>query len=885
MRLLAALSLALATTIVGQTAVPPPPSPSPAAPKAEKSEPLRKLSRRERRDRIAKLSVKHQDFLSDVGPIIFDAELDTFLALENDIQRDAFIEEFWRRRDLSQGGTGRFREVYANRLTVAREQFRQIDSDRAKLFLLHGPPSEVIRVECTRVVQPIEIWKYNFIAGVPGELRLVLYRPRGSGEYRLWNALGGSIAMAELLANDGAASAEDSTAVRRQSPSSQSPYNAINRIQIECRNSEELMRAITQMVQLRVDLLRLFEPPEMQQQEDAQKILRSMVIANPAAPKLNSEFSVRFPGKNGSRTDVQMTLLIPRAELRAAEVSGSEIYTVDVTGEILKNDQLWEKYHYRFDFPGDTQGEKLPIVIDRLLRPNEYLSRIKITDANGGAETVVEDALVVPEVFQAEAPKTADAATGTAPSTSATAAPAPAAGTPNAGAVVAEIKPAVRIIPPSDGIVSGIQSVETLITGDAIRAIEFWLDGRKMAVRRAAPYAIDVDFGDVPQMRRIRAVGLDAKNVPIGGDEILVNAGTDPFTVRIVSPRVAPHLVGPTQVEIDVQVPEGDELDSVELFFNENRIATLFDGPFVQMIDVPADSGGVGYIRAVARLKNGSIPPVEDVVMINTPSYMEELNVHLIELPTTVTIDGKPAENLTEKAFTVLDEGKPVLLSKFEHVRNLPLSIGVAFDTSGSMAPRLDEAQKAGAEFFQSVMRKGDKGFLVSFDKEPRLVQKWTTRVADLHAGLAKLRAEESTSLYDAVVTALYHFHGLHGQKALVIISDGKDTASKFTFDQAMEYARRSGVPIYAIGIGIRGTDQDVRFKLGKLTGETGGTTFYIEQTRDLKRVYDEIQTELRSQYILGFYPAADVKSGSKWHEVTVKSTTGKVKTVKGYFP
>jgi Ca-activated chloride channel family protein len=218
-------------------------------------------------------------------------------------------------------------------------------------------------------------------------------------------------------------------------------------------------------------------------------------------------------------------------------------------------------------------------------------------------------------------------------------------------------------------------------------------------------------------------------------------------------------------------------------------------------------------------------------------------------------------------------------------VRNLPLSIGLAFDTSGSMAPRLDEAQKAGAEFFQKVLKKGDKGFLLSFDKEPRLVQKWTTRVSDLHAGLAKLRAEDATTLYDAVVQGLYNFHGLRGQKALILISDGRDTGSKFTFDQAMEYARRTAVPIYAIGIGIRGTDQDVRLRLSRLTSETGGSVYYIEQARDLQKIYDEIQAELRSQYILGFYPAPDVKSGGKWREVTVQSSEGKVKTVKGYFP
>ena len=114
----------------------------------------------------------------------------------------------------------------------------------------------------------------------------------------------------------------------------------------------------------------------------------------------------------------------------------------------------------------------------------------------------------------------------------------------------------------------------------------------------------------------------------------------------------------------------------------------------------------------MATLKDTSVPPVEDVVMINTPEFMEELNVHLIELPTTVIVNGKPPDNLTEKSFKILDDGKPVTIAKFEHVKNLPLSIGLAFDTSGSMKPRMDEAQKAGAQFFETAMKRGDKAFL-----------------------------------------------------------------------------------------------------------------------------------------------------------------------------
>src|SRR6185503_11798911 len=116
---------------------------------------------------------------------------------------------------------------------------------------------------------------------------------------------------------------------------SSSPYSYVGRIQIECRDGDEILRTITQMVQSRVDLFKLFDPPEANK-EDAGKILRSLVIANPNAPKLTADFSVRYPAKDGSRTDVQIMLLVPRADVTPAEVGGAEVYTIDVTGEVLK---------------------------------------------------------------------------------------------------------------------------------------------------------------------------------------------------------------------------------------------------------------------------------------------------------------------------------------------------------------------------------------------------------------------------------------------------------------------------------------------------------------------------------------------------------------------
>jgi len=867
-----------ATNILAQSGTPSTPQPAEAKDQSKSGPPdpgIRKLSRRERKDRIAKLPDKYREWVEDVQPIITPTELDAFLVLETDAQREVYIDDFWRRRDAAQGTTNRaFKDLYYARLEEAKFQYKNASSDRSKIYLIHGEPTEVLKVDCSRYLVPLEIWKYFYIPAMGHDIRFVFYEGRMRNDYRLWQPMGDNQHdFAELISAEAMAGRTEAEAVAFVFFSSAMPGSSrfVSKIEWECQNGDEILRAINQMQSDRTRYFNVFEPPKIDAQEDVRKLLRSAVILTPNAPKLTAEFTVKYPGKQGSRTDAQMTVMVPRSQLSKKEVAGVTVYSLDITGEVLRENKMYENYRYRFDYPGDFQDEKLPVIIDRFVRPGDYKSRIKITDVHSGAEVIVENDLSVPEIFDTPEQEKQKAAAAT---------------------TVAQLKDdmstgetRLRIIPLAEELLSGIQKIETLVIGNNVKGVEFYLNGKKIAIKRQPPYTLDLDFGIVPMVHKIKAVAIDEKGNPITGDDIVVNTGNDPFRVRIVQPRVALNVKGPTRVEMSVKVPEGKQLGELQLYLNETRVATLYDEPFVQIVNI-SPRQGVGYLRVVATLKDdAATPPVEDVVMINTPAYMEQVDVHLIELPTTVIANGRPVIDLKEASFKVLDEGKPVKISKFEYVKNLPLSIGMAIDTSGSMMPRMNEAQKAAADFFQNVMKSGDKAFLVGFDSQPTLIQKWSPRISDVHAALARLRAEEYTALYDAVVYSLYNFLGTKGQKALIIVSDGQDTASKFTYDQALEYARRTGVPIYTIGLGIRSIDIDVRYKLGRFSSETGGAVYYIERTEDLRKIYDQIQNELRSQYVLGFYPPEGVKSGSKWREVSVQVSEGKAKTIRGYYP
>ena len=807
--------------------------------------PAPELTRREQKDRIAQLADDYQRFLIDVTPIITPVERDTFLTLETDPQRDLFIEDFWTRRDKAQGTTNHaFRKLYYDRLEVVKEKYHGATTDRGKMYLTRGEPAEVLEIKCPRHVRPLEIWTYAGFNDQPEyghPVQLIFFLPQDEREWILFDPR--NRLASELFKHDKI----------YDGPGKGTLFE-------DCFNIERLQAALLQSHDNENRLYKIFDPAPVDPEVIAH-ITHTVVIANPQAPKIEPRVTVAYPAAESGKTDVQWTIEIPRSAVQPTIVENSKMYALDLVGELVRDGRMWETFRYRFDFPLADAADLLPVVIDRMLRPGPYTARIKVSDRQSGAEAIIERQVDVPSCQSAVA-SCRQASPGNRP---------PAT------------DDLIRILPFPDGVISGVQTINTLVAGDTAKAVEFWLDARKIAVRRSPPFSLDLDLGDVPQTHRIRVIALDAAEKPLGGDEITVNSGTDPFRVRITSPRVTPpRIAGRTRVSLDLRVPKGHELRGVDLFWNETKVATLHDPPFVQTIDAGSPDH-IGDIRAVATLDDGSIS--SDEVIVNAPPQLEEVNVHLVELPTTVIAHGRPLTTLDEPAFKVLDEGKPVKLAKFEHVKDLPLSLGLAIDTSASMQPRMAEARTSGSEFFKNVLRPGDKAFLVSFDTQPQVVQPWSSSLGDLQTALAKLRAEASTALYDAVVYSLYNFLGVKGQKVLVVITDGRDTTSKYTFDQALEYARRSAVPIYAIAIGVKGTDLEVKHILARFCAETGGNMYSIDSASELGKIYSDIENELRSQYILGFYPPADVKPGGKWHDVTVQATEGRAKTIRGYYP
>ncbi len=819
----------------------------------------RKLSKKEIRELTEALPPKYREFMDLVDLIMTDDERQVFLQIGDDYQKDRFIEGFWKRRSIdSRGLRTDFKAVYIQRWQIAREQFKHMNSERARLFLVNGPPDALINIDCVDTYVPIQIWYYERIEALKSKVYLLFYQAMGVGEYKLWLPLDGEqVLLASGNIGMGAAG-------RRIDVTRCAEWRTVR--QAMSYSTAVLGSGAMSMAGASV----LFQPPTVET-EGVDQILSMTTDLAANAANLDVIKLIRFPDERGNKIGVDLSLLVPRTDLKSRQLGEEVFYNVDVIGEVVKDDRLIDNFKYRFDIPTEeVGGEKIPLTVRRYLYPGEYKIILKISDGNQSAEGRITDSIKVPE--HADAPPPLEAAARVEGRSS-------IEKTRETGLLPS----AISLLPIAKEIATGLQRFETKVA-EGVRAVDFYLNGAKVMTRTRAPFDADLNLGPLPRKQIIRVVAYGPSGRAVGEDEYIVNEGREVFRVRILTPEKGAKATGPTLVAAAVAVPEGKALQKVEFYSNETRVATLYQAPWEQTINL-RDTKSLGYVRVVGSLEDGTV--AEDVRYVNAPSYISEVTVDAVELYTSVTDKGdRPVSGLQMSNFKVFEDGVIQKVESFEYVKNVPLTIGVIVDTSASMLEALPEAQQAAITFIDYSIGPKDRGFTISFDNEPYVLSKPTSRKDKLIRSLAGLRAEGSTALYDAVVYGLYQFTGIKGKKALVILSDGKDTASKFDYDTLLEYVRKSGIAIYAIGLKIPSAELDVKYKLKKLGEVTGGQTFMIDSVKNLESVYKQVNDELRSQYLLTYY-STNPEAKDKWRKVEVKVEPANLqaRTLSGYYP
>jgi VWFA-related protein len=809
-------------------------------------------------------------FLQD-GPgwLLPASEHERLLALPAE-ERAAFIAHFLETDPLPATADNELVEgIRRRRLLLGREFLTYLDA-RARLLFLQGPPRARLLVDCAETFQPLEIWTYGS-AETP--LRLLLYRPATDAPYRLWDPLDGKRALY---------TPEMTFWLEQWEELEGKLFRAKRFDQQLCPQVREVDEAsgVATLSRYRrdrpkrSDILAALAPPADVAGWARTAAETPLPETPPELPPIDVQ--VLFPEERGQRLAARLLLVLPAEEpLRQFEEEERRLYKLSVEGLVEHGGKLFESFRMRFEVKPPAAGVPLALAVDRALRPQrDYLVRLRLRDEVSGAETLLARGFRVPSEAQPPA---------------ALAVPEDVVVT--LGQELQNERLAGRdslvLVPPEEDVVLGLWRAEVLISGERISKVVFLVDGTAQLTRTRPPFTAELRLPALPTEIVVRAEGYDAEGLLVDADELVLNQPTGELRVRIVEPPRGVSGPGRVRARAEITVPEGKRVERLEWRLDDATVAVLERAPWQADVELPAPVGEtISYLTAIATLDDGS--RAEDVRFLNTPRFFEAVDVSLVELYTTVTDRaGRLVPGLVAGDFAVREDGRPQKIAKFELVENLPLTVGLALDTSGSMASSLGEAQRAAVGFLGAVMTPRDQAFALTFSDKPLLVMPRTSDVGAVAESLEDLKAYGYTSLHDAVVHALYYFRGTRGRRALVLLSDGEDTSSSIPWRDALEYARRSGVAIYTIGLDLKAFGiPDLRERLKTLSEETGGRAFFIQKASELDSVYEEIERELRSQYLLAYASdRQDHAPGFRNVEVEVSGGKLKARTIRGYYP
>jgi len=250
---------------------------------------------------------------------------------------------------------------------------------------------------------------------------------------------------------------------------------------------------------------------------------------------------------------------------------------------------------------------------------------------------------------------------------------------------------------------------------------------------------------------------------------------------------------------------------------------------------------------------------------------------------------GGLVSNLTRDDFVVLDEGHPQEIRVFDRQAGTPLAVTLLVDASLSTAKDLRFEQESASRFLRSLLRPQDRAALYSFTHDVTQVCDFTNDVPQLEKALRGIQPYGGTSLYDAIFLAAERLKSREGRKVIILVTDGGDTTSTVDFHQALRKAQEADAVIYGVIIvpikGEAGRNIGGEHALIGLSDGTGGRTFLPRIASELDPVFKDIESELRTQYVLGFYPQP-VRGASAFRKLEVRSANPlfTVQARKGYY-
>jgi VWFA-related protein len=284
------------------------------------------------------------------------------------------------------------------------------------------------------------------------------------------------------------------------------------------------------------------------------------------------------------------------------------------------------------------------------------------------------------------------------------------------------------------------------------------------------------------------------------------------------------------------------------------------------------------------------------------PPGQIRIQVNLVNLFATVRDKHKAiVTGLKMDDFQVFEDGQPQEITNFSADSNLPITLGILMDTSGSESFMLSAEKDAGSRFLARVMRKGDLAMVMTFDTDVDLLADFTEDRSRLDRAInrAQINAPGSgaiiaqgplpssgsggTDFYDAVYLAAHDkLSSEAGRKAMVILTDAEDTGSRVKLQEAIEAAQRTDTVVHILLVAADGGDQGVA---KRLTDETGGRMIVVRNEKNLEQAFDQISEELRSQYTISYVPSNKAHDGAyRKIRLDMKNKDYSALTRRGYY-
>jgi Ca-activated chloride channel family protein len=281
-------------------------------------------------------------------------------------------------------------------------------------------------------------------------------------------------------------------------------------------------------------------------------------------------------------------------------------------------------------------------------------------------------------------------------------------------------------------------------------------------------------------------------------------------------------------------------------------------------------------------------------VLIKAQDPTFNVTTKLVRLVVTVKNEGgELVGNLEKEDFKVTDNGVQQTIKYFEHHTEVPLSVSVLIDTSGSTGKDLGYETDAVGKFFRALFKDGnpeDAAALYSFNHQVTLESDFTRNIGRLESRLGRLKGESGTALYDAIYLASRQIEDRDGRHVLIIVTDGGDTYSKKTFLAARRTVQDAETIVYPILVtpitNEPGRNIGGEHVLTELADDTGGRVFQPIQVKELNQRFAEILRDLRSQYLIGYSPASLPAAPPEFHPIHVEVSRKdlKVSTRSGYY-